>query len=260
MSKDMAVSACAECGQSFVPVHRRQFCEAHSRRGGHGGRYPRRCHSCARTFTTKNPTTRYCSLACRPRDIASREARAMREAKRAVREAQWRANHEAREHRLDRICPQCGTSFVAAHGQQKFCAVPCYQAHHRTAHGPRPLECVLCHEPFESRQPNARYCSNQCRGKADKKRPSEYARRRNKEKVRRLRPLVLARYGMTCYLCAGPILYGTDSVHPLALTMDHLMPVSMGGRDTVDNLRPAHRACNEDKGERAPYWWELRTG
>jgi 5-methylcytosine-specific restriction endonuclease McrA len=73
-----------------------------------------------------------------------------------------------------------------------------------------------------------------------------------------MRPAILERFGMVCYLCTRPILYDTTSMHPAALTLDHVVPVTQGGRDVEENLRPAHRACNEDKGERYPTWWERR--
>jgi 5-methylcytosine-specific restriction endonuclease McrA len=63
---------------------------------------------------------------------------------------------------------------------------------------------------------------------------------------------------MVCYLCGRSIPYDTRTIHPLALTIDHVMPISAGGTDSEDNLRPAHRVCNEDKGDRLPYWWETR--
>ena len=154
------------------------------------------------------------------------------------------------------MCPRCGVAFVAGNGHQRFCTKVCKDLYYYEPHGPLALTCIVCYEAFESKVPHARYCSNRCRRKAGKRQPAEAMRRRSAKKVKRLRPVVLERYGRTCYLCTRPILYGTDSVHPLALTLDHLLPVSMGGRDVVDNLRPAHRACNEDKGERAPTWWE----
>jgi 5-methylcytosine-specific restriction endonuclease McrA len=117
---------------------------------------------------------------------------------------------------------------------------------------------VVCFEPFESISPQARYCSNRCRNKFEKRYPGEHARRRSAKKIRAMRPRIIERYGMTCYLCLRPILFGTTSMHPAALTLDHVVPIAQGGRDTEDNLRPAHRACNEDKGERYPTWWERR--
>ena len=54
----------------------------------------------------------------------------------------------------------------------------------------------------------------------------------------RLRAATLDAYGTVCHLCGRP---GADSA-------DHLIPRSLGGLDTLDNLRPAHLSCNQSRG------------
>ena len=44
-----------------------------------------------------------------------------------------------------------------------------------------------------------------------------------------------------CWLC-GRVILGRD------LTLDHVLPKSLGGSRSVRNLYPAHRACNERRG------------
>lgn len=58
-----------------------------------------------------------------------------------------------------------------------------------------------------------------------------------------LRALTIAAYGERCWLCGSPIL-GEP------VTVDHVLPRSRGGTDDLDNLRPAHRACNLARGNR----------
>lgn len=52
-----------------------------------------------------------------------------------------------------------------------------------------------------------------------------------------------------CYLCGLPI---PDEIasprHPLFGTVDHIIPLSRNGANTLRNLAPAHRLCNEQKG------------
>ena len=54
-----------------------------------------------------------------------------------------------------------------------------------------------------------------------------------------------------CYLCGLPI---PDDIvsnsHPLFGTVDHIIPRSRNGRDSAANRAPAHRLCNEAKGDR----------
>ena len=64
---------------------------------------------------------------------------------------------------------------------------------------------------------------------------------------------VLEKYGSNCHICGTPI----DLKAPRkagkkgwehGLHLDHLIPISKGGPDTIDNVRPAHGVCNLSKG------------
>lgn len=64
---------------------------------------------------------------------------------------------------------------------------------------------------------------------------------------------VLEKYGTDCHICGEPI----DLKAPRALRykgwehglhLDHVIPISKGGPDTIDNVRPAHGICNIRKG------------
>ena len=52
------------------------------------------------------------------------------------------------------------------------------------------------------------------------------------------------RDGFACYLCPEPY---TDELGP---TIDHVKPLSKGGTWDLDNLKLAHRKCNQEKGDR----------
>jgi 5-methylcytosine-specific restriction endonuclease McrA len=63
---------------------------------------------------------------------------------------------------------------------------------------------------------------------------------------------VIATYGIDCSLCGGEI----DFMSPRkcgvegwenGLHIDHLLPVSKGGSDTLENVRPTHGLCNLKK-------------
>lgn len=64
----------------------------------------------------------------------------------------------------------------------------------------------------------------------------------------------------TCHLCQRPV---PDYVQgPLCPTLDHLIPVSLGGSDALANLALAHWWCNNRRGNRPPPsftliepWW-----
>lgn len=60
-----------------------------------------------------------------------------------------------------------------------------------------------------------------------------------------MRALVLATYGDVCVHCGR---HGATSP-------EHVQPRSMGGTDALDNLRPAHLACNISRGtDPMPGW------
>ena len=52
----------------------------------------------------------------------------------------------------------------------------------------------------------------------------------------------------TCRLCGTRIDDTLSSPHPMPLTLEHLTPISRGGRHDIDNIDFAHRACNTKKG------------
>lgn len=45
-----------------------------------------------------------------------------------------------------------------------------------------------------------------------------------------------------CEICSFPIVEEKD------LTVDHIIPKSQGGKDSVNNMQPAHWVCNQQKG------------
>ncbi len=52
-----------------------------------------------------------------------------------------------------------------------------------------------------------------------------------------------------CYYCKSP-------TPPKELTMDHVVPVSRGGRSTKGNVVPACKECNNKKKQLLPMEWD----
>jgi 5-methylcytosine-specific restriction endonuclease McrA len=55
---------------------------------------------------------------------------------------------------------------------------------------------------------------------------------------------VLTFYGLACHLCGKPIDERRTYPHDMSPSVDHLVPVSRGGTNVIENLRPAHLVCN----------------
>jgi hypothetical protein len=69
---------------------------------------------------------------------------------------------------------------------------------------------------------------------------------------------VIERYGKDCHICKGevelsaPRQVGVDGWE-FGLHLDHLLPLSKGGTDSIENVRPAHGLCNLQKSSKV---WE----
>lgn len=56
--------------------------------------------------------------------------------------------------------------------------------------------------------------------------------------------------GLPCALCGKPINYALPAGHPMSYELDEIVPVSKGGDPLdFDNVQPAHRCCNQAKGD-----------
>lgn len=61
---------------------------------------------------------------------------------------------------------------------------------------------------------------------------------------------VFERDGWRCGLCGKPVCRSAQVPHPLAPTIDHIVPVARGGHDVPENVQCAHFECNWRKGDR----------
>jgi len=71
---------------------------------------------------------------------------------------------------------------------------------------------------------------------------------------------LLRRVEAPCHICGRPIDYGLPHMDPGEFVVDHVIPLSRGGTDTIDNKAAAHRACNGTKGGSAQPLQLKRSG
>ena len=82
-----------------------------------------------------------------------------------------------------------------------------------------------------------------------------YARRRKRRLSAKVQDLTSTQWGELCDAWAGCAYCGAVDV---ALQKDCVLPISRGGRYTVDNVVPACRACNASKCNSEVTGWMRR--
>jgi 5-methylcytosine-specific restriction endonuclease McrA len=132
-------------------------------------------------------------------------------------------------------------NYVPTHGTKNG-----YDWHVR---GQGELPCEPCHEAFKAYW----HEMNKLDRRKGGKRASEYGAYYEPYK----RMDVVEKYGSLCHLCGKEIdiqmsrKIGQDGWQN-SLHIDHVIPLSKGGDDTLNNVRPAHAWCNMKKGATLP--------
>lgn len=63
------------------------------------------------------------------------------------------------------------------------------------------------------------------------------------------------RHGIDCHICEEPIDYKAkrtmgEKGWESGLHLDHVVPISLGGSNTIENVKPSHGFCNASKGNK----------
>lgn len=69
--------------------------------------------------------------------------------------------------------------------------------------------------------------------------------RRLRDEAKSLKPTIASRDGWKCWLCG-------DALTPSTATVDHRIPLSLGGTSDVHNLFLSCGPCNNEKGRSLP--------
>ena len=162
---------------------------------------------------------------------------------------------------LDRVCPICGQAFRTTRAlDKKFCGVPCYarskvgrpvltpdqyKANGERFRGER--------NPFWKGAPCRRTAHREwCRRNRDKC-AARTARRKARKKAATGAftdedwARIKRAHGYRCAGCDKP-----ESLF-LVLTVDHIVPLALGGSNDASNIQPLCLPCNSGKGAR-PGW------
>jgi 5-methylcytosine-specific restriction endonuclease McrA len=68
--------------------------------------------------------------------------------------------------------------------------------------------------------------------------------------VRELVAYLVNKFNGICQLCFSPVTGQTGNRDPSAPSPDHVIPLSLGGSHSLDNLQLSHLRCNLIKGNR----------
>lgn len=112
--------------------------------------------------------------------------------------------------------------------------------------------CNTCDEAFDSFSVKGKrptLCSKRCRNKAD------HERRRARKRAAFIEVVSVKKLAKwqswRCYLCKGIIDKDAKSPHPKSLSLDHLIPLSLGGEHSYRNCAAVHFGCNSRKQAKA---------
>lgn len=120
------------------------------------------------------------------------------------------------------------------------------------------ITCLVCDTHFLAtwwgRSTN-RACSEACEEqlRSDRKRDGKH-RRRARQRSAYVAPVsrtaIYTRDKWICGICHRAIPKGISVPHPMAATIDHIVPLSLGGTHEPANVRAAHFQCNSRRGNR----------
>lgn len=250
---------CQTCGQMFTPRTS-------------GGKPQIRCsEKCRRKVSNDNFTKKHAPVPAatcaecgerithadlgRPRRFCSDQCR-QRAGNRALRRRRLPIRDPDPE---PRNCAFCGSQFVPRRKDQiycpagpgSYCVQKAYWARKAAGDPLRQVEqtktCQECGKDFTAYKANARWCSVSCRRRFTAR---EESRRRGPirpDHVQYVDREIFERDGWRCHICREPVDPHLPRRHRDGATIDHLVPLSLGGADEPNNVATAHNRCNREK-------------
>lgn len=174
----------------------------------------------------------------------------------------------------DCVCKSCGASFKAVHSRAGFCSRTCAGRFYHSKRAYR-FDCIECGIEFFSKQSRAKCCSAGCikehlrksglRQAAEDTRPRKWANRADAYRYYAFKrravigaadaepivaSVVFERDGWLCQICGEEIDRDLVYPNPGAATVDHRIPISLGGRHIYENVQCAHLGCNSRKSNK----------
>lgn len=149
-------------------------------------------------------------------------------------------------------CRACGATDWPPNGHRSTCSQRCAQLYYRNRQAasrvPTAVQCVLCEATIDLFET----------GKAGRKRRADVKLcdpcRRAKYRRHRMSVSQLARRdGTDCGICGEAVDMALRFPDPRCPSVDHVLPVALGGSHAPENLQLAHLRCNHVKSSRAGF-------
>jgi len=180
--------------------------------------------------------------------------------------AKLRVKQEQEARDTSSVCAVCSVTFVGKTRNLRYCGEVCRVEGNR-------LKAAQRWEEFLSTQPefkelDCEWCGlkvqvprsftggrkyhDDCKIKARRARNRIKTLRRQGVKTdkRITHEEVAERDNFVCYLCEKSVDMSLPRTSKLGATLDHVIPVSKGGEDSLENLRLAHWVCNIKKSDK----------
>lgn len=249
------IKTCLYCNAEFTTIYKNyNFCSsacgsrhvADLRRGEYF------CEYCGKPRHSDHPNrNRFCSREC------AIKARVLQYLPIKLKREQEKREAYLNAHR--KTCVVCGKEFQASVMQQKYCSPQCKEvlyaaiSHDRNLANfiPTIFACAECGTVVTTTLNHQRtaYCSDKCAAKHHKK---DYEKRRSQQMAESfVEPVGLRTtyksYNGVCGICGLPVPEHSDPSSDWGPTVDHIEPLSKGGKHMKSNCQLAHRLCNSLK-------------
>lgn len=242
---------CPFCKKEFITKHKNtRFCSSTcaARLAGEKRRGTYKCQYCEGLIHSDHPGKRkYCSRECARLDRI-KDGMLKKQAK----QIEWEKEHT-------KICPICKKQFIANNKLAMYCSDECcYEGQlknkreeWRANYTPRTFACAECGKLVVTECGSTRtlYCSDACMNRSMKR---DYKLRRAERMQKAFIENVgmrstFRRYKGRCGICGLPVPRTVEPSNIWAATVDHIVPLSLGGEHRKANCQLAHRICNSIK-------------
>lgn len=221
---------CGRCGVEFIPIYMSaKFCSSKCRQNN--ATNPIKCARCGVVFLATKKGRKYCTKKCA--DLAFKIV-------------------ETKE------CKHCGKSFVLPRRSKKepmiYCSNACKFLDMTNPTKGTQRTCSECGVVFVSwsgwDKRNVKFCSDKC-ATSNENRKRNAIHRGASSVIGKVNLFEVAeRDKWTCGICYKNIDMNLKFPHRMSASIDHVIPVSIGGVHSIANVQLAHLSCNASKGNK----------